>query len=478
MAEDWGKWSGKIVQGKFRLQQYLGGSDRTAVFLTSSAQQQDAKAAIKLVLAKPANANLQLSRWKEAAALSHPHLLRIIDSGRCEMEGVQLLYVVTEYAEENLAQILPERALTADETRDLALTVLDTLGYLHRAGFVHGRLSPSNLLVAKDSLKLSSDGIVKMNELSGRTQRTAYDTPEAASMTTSAAGDIWSLGMVLAQALTQKLPTVKVGAAGNGNTSDPEIPASIPEPFQEIIRNCLRTDPQRRWTVDRIASRLQAASDDETSESDSARPKLSAKRRRVVVAAAVAAIAAAAGIMIHNQHDSSRSSAEQSAPSTQQSSADQPAQSGSMAPSASAQIDTPVDKKQNSAPAPAANPPAAVENTVAKRELRAVKSPAGEAPPQGVLHEVIPAVPLSARNTITGKVRVQVRVEVGASGEVTAVNFISAGPSKYFARLAHDAAQQWQFAPAQVNGQNTSSAWTLKFAFGREGTQVSPAHAD
>ena len=87
----------------------------------------------------------------------------------------------------------------------------------------------------------------------------------------------------------------------------------------------------------------------------------------------------------------------------------------------------------------------------------------------------MPAPSQDARNTVTGKVRVAVKVAVDTSGNVTDVTFVSPGPSKYFARLAHDAAQQWKFVPAQMNGQSVASEWVLKFAFGRKGTEVSPS---
>ena len=74
----------------------------------------------------------------------------------------------------------------------------------------------------------------------------------------------------------------------------------------------------------------------------------------------------------------------------------------------------------------------------------------------GVLHKVLPEVSQSARNTITGTVKVGVRVDVDSSGKVTAAKFTSAGPSKYFAGLAMKAAQRWEFTPPEVNGTPSS----------------------
>ena len=78
----------------------------------------------------------------------------------------------------------------------------------------------------------------------------------------------------------------------------------------------------------------------------------------------------------------------------------------------------------------------------------------------------------SARNTISGTIRIRVKVEVDAAGNVERATFITEGPSKYFARQAMEAAQQWKFAPAQVNGQAVPSAWILHFGFKRSGTEI------
>ena len=92
-----------------------------------------------------------------------------------------------------------------------------------------------------------------------------------------------------------------------------------------------------------------------------------------------------------------------------------------------------------------------------------------------VLHQVLPNVSQTARNTIQGKVRVRVKLTVDESGNVTEASFLSPGPSKYFARLAMQASRDWKFTPPQMSGQPIPSEWGLKFAFGRTTTEVYPA---
>ena len=115
MQDAWKQWEGHIVDGRFKLGDFQGRSDHSAVFVTTSGPLAQ-KAALKFVDGNPGIAEVQIARWERAAKLSHPHLIRILSWGRCQLGGVPMLYVVTEFADENLAQILPTRALTFAET--------------------------------------------------------------------------------------------------------------------------------------------------------------------------------------------------------------------------------------------------------------------------------------------------------------------------------------------------------------------------
>ncbi len=265
MSESWKQWERQIVNARFLLQRFLGSSEHSAVFLTERGTPPQ-KVAIKFIQVDERDAQLQLSRWQRTAKLSHPHLLRNFESGRCRLGEFDLLFLLMEYAEENLAQFLSQRPLTPAEARDVLTPALQALAFLHGEGFVHGHVRPSNILAIEDQLKLSSDGISSIAEPSyspaaetpqgaaaaGLRHPSSYDAPEVANGIISPAGDIWSLGITLIESLTQHLPA----SAG----PDPLVPDTLPALFLDIVRHCLQRDPQRRWTVVEIAARLNPAS--------------------------------------------------------------------------------------------------------------------------------------------------------------------------------------------------------------------------
>lgn len=423
-------WEGQIIDGKFPLQQCLGGSGHSAVFLTEVGP---AKAVIKLFAADTRDANLQLLRWQQASQLSHPHLLRLFTQGRCEIEHNRLLYVVMDYAEENLSEILCHRALTAEETRDLLQSLLDALAYLHRDGLVHSRIRPPNILAQGNRIQLSVDCIGASGDASGATRRgSVYDAPELGTEALSPAADVWSLGAALVEALTQH-PVVSEPSL----YKEIHIPEAVPEPFRTIARNCLRRDPAQRPTIAEIKDHLKAAPS-VPYPTASAESKSSHVRLLIPVAAIVLLAAVFVGPKLLSRHEE---------PATEN----------------RGKVEQPASTSGAPAVAPTAtSPPAKV-------------APTRTASNGEVVRQVLPSVPPSARNTIHGHVKVAVRLQVDQAGKVTAAELANPGPSKYFARLALRAAEQWQFTPPQAGGQPVPSAWILRFQFGRTGTQVFPA---
>ena len=456
------QWEGQVVNGRFPLRQYLGGSAQSAVYLTEI---DGLKAAIKLTLADAAQTQIQSSRWELASKLSHPHLIRILHTGRWRVEDERdMHFAVMEYADENLAEILSSRRLTPAEASEMLIPTLDALDYLHGRGLVYGSIKPANIMAVGDELKLSSDGIRPMGESEESSGNgNAYDAPENASGAVSPSSDIWSLGMTLVEALTNRLPKWDRTAE-----NDPELPENIPQPFDDIAKHCLTRDPVSRWSTAEIRTRLERAvpvarEEDAVSQEISAvaearefpdppaqsraplpearetiveRAGTKGQRRggRVAAAVFIALVLIVAGVRLFRHRPQ----------------IPQPASATSPQPSATS-------------PSPPTQP---------------VSAPTTRTNPSvghgAVAHEVLPDVPRKARETISGAVNVRVKIAVDTSGRVSHAALVSSGGSGYFANLALQAARKWTFTPPTVDGKSVPSEWNLRFEFKRSGTKAVP----
>ncbi|MEZ5401347.1 MAG: hypothetical protein R2729_16880 [Bryobacteraceae bacterium] len=234
----WPQCEGISVDGLFPLDRFVGQGSRGSVFET---QFQGRPAVIKLVPGANASSAALRDTWTKARELEHPALIRIFASGEAEVNGQQCAFCVMEKAEENLADVLSERALTEDEVGELLPPLLDALRYLHGRGFAHGALKSANIMATGDQLKLALDNL-------------AADGDQAA--------DCRSVGVLLQQLLN------------HGAIDSPR------EPYDEIIRNCLNPDVSERWTIEQIQARVRGEA-----------PPVAGKLRWVLAAAALAALA-------------------------------------------------------------------------------------------------------------------------------------------------------------------------------------------
>lgn len=510
MNESWRQWEGQTVDGKFPLGECLGDSDHSVVYATELTDGESQRATIKLIPAHPQHAETQMNRWRQAAELSHPHLIGILGMGRCWLEGVDLLYVVMERADEDLAEILPKRALTPDEALAMLAPALDALAHLHGKSLVHGHLKPSNILAVNDQLKISSDGICSTGKLRiDDVPLSIYDAPETAGRGQTPSGDIWSLGITLVEALTQGPPVWERNRPG-----ELVVPATVPAPFFEIARRCLRRDPQVRWTIADVTRKFapatrEAERDRDPSKGEPALATAAAQPARAetvpqaptpeerslrqetsrsprwgyiipAAAAVVAAIALFAGPKLLKQHADAQ-------PSAPMGSLGNVASHPAIEPPASATASSAATAETPKAPEAAgptnetpralradasANPelPSAPLAPIApKRSTKAATLIPGE-----ISRRVEPAVPQSASHTIRGTVRVAVKLRVDRSGRVTGEMLDTAGPSHYFANVAMKTARLWTFTPAIVNGRDAPSEWILRFEFRQSGSQVTP----
>ena len=253
MSDLWSQWEGHVVDGTYPLVRCLGTSDHSGVFLTESPAEGLAKVAIKLMPAIPSLTEAQLSHWRAAASLSHPRLMRLYDAGRCQLGERHFLFVIMEFSDQNLAEVLTHRALTPDEAREMLLPTLDALAFLHGRKLVQGQLKPSNILVIGDQLKLASDTIRPASEAAATVGTpSVYDAPETTGEIFTTATDVWALGVTLVEALTRRPPSW-----ADAQRERPSLAADFPSAFAETVRRCLSREPAQRPDVARLSAGVQ-----------------------------------------------------------------------------------------------------------------------------------------------------------------------------------------------------------------------------
>jgi serine/threonine protein kinase len=204
------------------------------------------------------------------AALSHPNIVTIYDVGTDR----DLYYIVTEYLEgENLESFLASRAVPDPETAlDIALPVCDALGAAHQAGYVHGRLTPRNILLGPDGTVKVADFLVADHPPatpSGGAARAPYAalylSPEQAmGRRTTSASDVYSAGIILYEMLTGMPPfrgesfTEIVDQHIRRepepvDTANPQVPSSL----SEVVETALaKTSAERYRTGSDLAAAL------------------------------------------------------------------------------------------------------------------------------------------------------------------------------------------------------------------------------
>src|SRR5579863_21306 len=176
LIQDWQLWDGRIVNGKYRLRQFLGETAEMAVYLT---EVNGSTALLKLLAANAPQARSQVASWKLAVQFSHPNLVRVFETGLWHADDDHdMQFAAMENCEESLDAVLRQRPLTPAEGRPMLVPLLDALKYLHQHSVAHGQLNPANILAIGDQLKLSADHLRHCSNANDPLGTGPYDAPE------------------------------------------------------------------------------------------------------------------------------------------------------------------------------------------------------------------------------------------------------------------------------------------------------------
>jgi serine/threonine protein kinase len=192
---------------------------------------------------------------RQKCALSHPHLLPILQAG--EIQG--RYFEVSPYvAHGTLTDLIQQQNHLSDaDAKRLLEQLADAIHYLHSQNVLHRDIKPSNVFVTQTEplqVSLADFGTARLGGyqtiLTGTIGTVAYSSPEAVTGMQSEASDYWSLGMVLIEALTGRQPFAgldfkqQLYRVAGGKI---EIPEALSPRWKQLLTGLLTSDYTLRW---------------------------------------------------------------------------------------------------------------------------------------------------------------------------------------------------------------------------------------
>jgi beta-lactam-binding protein with PASTA domain/tRNA A-37 threonylcarbamoyl transferase component Bud32 len=260
-----------LFDGRYRILRKLGSGGMANVYLAED-EDLGRRVAIKILNDRYANDELFIERFrreaKSAAALSHPNIVSIYDRG--EAEGTY--YIAMEVIEgRSLKELILTRGpLPIGQAIAYTFEILDALRFAHRHGIIHRDVKPHNILIGGERLKVTDFGIARagasqMTEAGSIMGTAQYLSPEQArGAPVTASSDLYSVGIVLYEMLTGKVPfsgdsAIEIAMKHLNEVPKPpsKVRPEIPEDLDQVVLRALAKAPEDRYqTAEEFAEDL------------------------------------------------------------------------------------------------------------------------------------------------------------------------------------------------------------------------------
>ncbi len=247
---------------RYVIKRKLGSGGMADVYLAED-QELGRRVALKLLDERHASDEQFVERFRReaqsAAGLNHPNIVSIFDRGRAE----GTYYIAMEYLDgRTLKELLIRNGPTPIPIAiDYARQILGALSFAHRNGIIHRDIKPHNIIVGSDGrLKVTDFGIARsgasqMTEAGSIVGTAQYLSPEQArGAPVDPRSDLYSLGIVLYEMLTGKVPftgDTPVEIAMKHLSQVPEPPsklrAEVPHDLDAVVMRALAKDPDQRY---------------------------------------------------------------------------------------------------------------------------------------------------------------------------------------------------------------------------------------
>jgi eukaryotic-like serine/threonine-protein kinase len=255
---------GRSFDTRYVIERKLGSGGMADVYLAED-QELGRRVALKLLDDRHASDEQFVERFRReaqsAAGLNHPSIVSIFDRGYAE----GTYYIAMEYLDgRTLKELLVKNGPTPVPIAiDYARQILGALAFAHRNGIVHRDIKPHNIVVGGDGrLKVTDFGIARsgasqMTEAGSIVGTAQYLSPEQArGAPVDPRSDIYSLGIVLYEMLTGKVPftgdtPVEIAMKHLSQVPEPpsELRPDIPHDLDAVVMRALAKDPEQRYAT-------------------------------------------------------------------------------------------------------------------------------------------------------------------------------------------------------------------------------------